>query len=62
MNEVQESTVVIRTIYKHLSEDYCIHNIREIMQEALENKSGLVTTQTTTVGETIPEVQLRNDQ
>lgn len=36
ISEVQESTGVIRIINKHLSEDNCIHNIREIMQ-ALEN-------------------------
>jgi len=36
-SEVQESISVIRTIHKHLAEDNCIHNIREIMQEALEN-------------------------
>ena len=36
-SEVRESTGVIRTINKHLSEDNCIHNIREIMREALEN-------------------------
>ncbi len=41
MNEVLESTIVIRTIHKHLTEDHCIHNIREIMKEALESKSGL---------------------
>jgi hypothetical protein len=37
ISEVLESTDVIRTINKHLSEENCIHNIREIMQEALEN-------------------------
>ncbi len=37
ISEVKESTGVIRTINKHLSEENCIHNIREIMQEALEN-------------------------
>jgi hypothetical protein len=36
-SEVQESTGVMRTINKHLTEINCIHNIREIMQEALEN-------------------------
>jgi hypothetical protein len=35
--EVLESTGVMRTINKHLTEDTCIHNIYEIMQEALEN-------------------------
>jgi hypothetical protein len=36
-SEVLESTGVMRTINKHLTEDTCIHNIYEIMQEALEN-------------------------
>jgi hypothetical protein len=36
-SEVLESTGVIKTINKHLTEDTCIHNIYEIMQEALEN-------------------------
>jgi hypothetical protein len=36
-SEVLESTGVIKTINKHLTEDTCTHNIYEIMQEALEN-------------------------
>jgi hypothetical protein len=39
ISEVLESTGVIRTINKHLDEYNCIHNIREIMKEALENIS-----------------------
>jgi len=68
ISEVQESTVVIRTIGKHLAEENCMHNIREIMQEALDSKSGLVTSQANADDDldlTIPKVQnhpkLRND-
>lgn len=51
-SEVQESIVVIRTIHKHLAEENCIHTIREIMQEALENRESGQHSQTPPTGKT----------
>jgi hypothetical protein len=36
-SEICQSIIIIRTIHKHLAEENCIHDIHEIMQEALEN-------------------------
>ena len=41
ISEVTESTLIIKVINEHLAESDCHHNIKSIMQEALESKSGL---------------------
>ena len=41
ISEVTESTRIIKVINEHLAESDCHHNIKSIMQEALESKSGL---------------------
>jgi hypothetical protein len=40
-SEVTESTHIIKVINQHLAESDCHHNIKSIMREALESKSGL---------------------
>ena len=41
MKEVSESLRIIKVINEHLQESDCHHNIKSIMREALESKSGL---------------------
>jgi hypothetical protein len=62
-SEVVESTRIIKVINEHLAESDCHHNIKSIMQEALEYKSGLGNQPNPTVDDdTTTQVTNRNDQ
>jgi hypothetical protein len=58
-SEVKESTRIIKVINEHLAESDCHHNIKSIMQEALEYKSGLGN-QPNPADEPVPEPVISN--